>query len=357
MRLRTVVGGSVAEALEQVQKELGPNALVLETLTRDGRAEVVAADVERESAEDGLMRLRAELALLRRELKAETLRAGPAGPAGPAAETLVKPRLALVHERLAAVGLAPELQNRVLTICAAAPPEEGDPLDPARSTFVRNAVAGLVPGVGPAGSRKPRCFAFVGPPGAGKTTTIAKLAEQTARTAGRSLGLLTLDGERPGGGELLRATAERLGIPYRSLRGPEEIHAVLREGELPACILVDTAGLGPRDQNAVRALKENLRLPGQVAVHLVVPANLEPAALVASALAFKPLEPAAITFTKLDESERLGALVNLPAALSLPVAALCHGRSLKGDLTAASRPLVADVVLGRRDRTLEVVRR
>lgn len=349
MRLRTVVGHSVSEALSRVQKELGPNALVLETRTRDGRAEVVAADVEREKPTEGLMRLRAEVALLRRELGE---RNNPA-PESPPVQT----RLALVEKRLSEQDLHPELTTRVLEMIARAPNSEGDPIDPGKSTYARNAVAGLLPGIPPSGAAKPRCFVFVGPPGAGKTTTIAKLAEQTPRSAHRSLGILTLDGERPGSTEILRACSERLKVPMRTLRGPEEVEAALDSMAGQSTILLDTAGFSFRDRAAINALRERLRRPHQVAVHLVLPANLESMALRATARALECMKPSAITFTKLDETGRFGNLINLPVAMELPVAALCNGRSISGHLQPATRALVADLILGRRDSSLEKVRR
>ena len=351
MRLRTIVGKTVADALEKVQKELGPNALVLETTTEGGNAQVIAAEVERERPSDGLMRLRAEVALLRRELSSG---AKPEAPANP--QPTVLPRLARVERRLLEQDLRPELVARILKMVSKAPSAEGDPLDPARSDYCRNAVAGQVPGVKSNAAKPARCFAFVGPPGAGKTTTIAKLAEQTRHRGQRNLGILTLDGDRPGGSELLSACAERLGLPFQSVRGPEDIcQAIDALGKLKT-ILVDTAGLGFRDKAALNALRERLHLPNQRAVHLVLPANVESDASLATAASYGPLSPAAVVFTKVDETERFGNLINVPSALDLPVAALCYGRVLTDDLAPATRPMIADLVLGRRTHTLELVK-
>lgn len=357
MRLRTIVGKSVSDALRRVQEELGPGALVLETHTRDGKTEVVAAEVERERPTEGLMRLRAEVALLRRELAegSEAL-TGPREPSLPTRKPTVHPRLARVEQRLLEQDLRPDLVSRVLAMISKAPASEGSPLDPRKSDYCRNAVAGQVPGVSANGGKTARCFAFAGPPGAGKTTTIAKLAEQTRRRAGQSLGLLTLDGERPGGGALLSACAERLKIPFRSVRGPEDIQRAFESLGQPRTVLIDTAGLGFRDTAALNTLKERLQIPHQIAVHLVLPANVETDSLLGMAKAFRDLTPAAVVFTKIDETERFGNLVNVPAHLDLPVAALCHGRILTSDLAPATRPMIADLILGRRTPNLEIIR-
>jgi len=352
MRLRTFVADTVAGALRQVQQELGPNALVLETRTEGGSTEVIAAEVERERPSDGLMRLRAEVALLRRELSSGARTEPPANR-----QPAVQPRLAKMARRLLEQDLRPDLVTRILKMIARAPASEGDPLDPQSSDYCRNAVAGQVPGVRENGGKQARCFAFVGPPGAGKSTTIAKLAEQSRQSEKRGqrrMGLLTLDGGRPGGGELLKACAERLGLPFLSVQGADDVGRAISELGQMNTILVDTAGLGFRDNAALNVLRERLHRPNQLAIHLVLPAHLESDAGLAMATSFRPLFPAAVVFTKIDETERYGNLINIPAALDLPVAALCYGRVLTDDLAPATRAMIADLLLGRRTHTLEL---
>jgi len=379
MRLRTIVGTDVKDALERVQEQLGAQALVLETRTTAAGTEIVAAEVEREEPAEGVMRLRAELALLRKELA--SFRDGAAGTSGPSASSAsaktvhavepaqrVEPvvraappssriaeRLALVAQRLGEQGLSPDLLERVLDIASRAPADEGSPLDPARSDYCLNAVAGLLPGLGPKAAHTARCYAFVGPGGSGKTTTIAKLATARARSGDRSFGIVTLDGERPGGSEVLERTADRIKVPFARVRGAQDLTLALDElgGDRgPRMILVDTAGTGPRETAALGALKEKLRLPGRVAVHLVLPANLEEQSMCAAGARFRDFAPSSLVFTKVDETHRLGALVNLPAAMELPVVAIGHGESVESDLAPATRRLIAEIVLGRRPRSV-----
>lgn len=359
MRLRTIKGSSVSDALRQVQEELGPNALVLETRTGEDSTEVIAADVEREEPAEGLMRLRAELALLRRELAqrgAREVQAVPA-PATSGDAPAVQPHLVKVAARLREQEVHPQLVERVLKMLESAARSGGGPIDPRSSEFCRNAVAGLIPGIPASVAKKVRCYAFVGPPGAGKTTTIAKLAEQSRGAGDRSFGIITLDGDRPGAAELLAASAGRLGFPYAVVRGPDDILSVIDRLGNPKTVLIDTAGHGFRENAALVALRERLRMPHQVAVHLVLPASMESRALRATAGAFSRLGPASLVFTKIDETQVLGNLLNLPVALSLPVAALGHGPSIRGDLARATRKLIAELVLGRRTTNLEGARK
>lgn len=357
MRLKTFVGASMAEALDRVQKELGADALVLETRSRGDATEIVAAEVEREEPAEGVMKLRAEVALLRRDLERLAPGAQPAPLPMPAAEAAPgtpqeAPRLRPIASRLRAMGVSEPLLRRILDLVANAPAAEGDPIDPRKSPFTLSAVAGMLPGIGPTPEKTARCFAFVGPGGAGKTTTIAKLVEQRAAKGDKNFAVLSLDADRPGGADLLAKQADRLGIAFAAVRGSLDIQRALEVVGAPRLVLIDTAGIGPRESVALDALRERLGDESKVAVHLVLPANLEEQAMQMSARSFQPMKPSTLVFTKVDETARLGSLLNVPVALELPIAALGHGRSLDGHLAPGTRRLVAELVLGLRPPTM-----
>ena len=86
---------------------------------------------------------------------------------------------------------------------------------------------------------------FVGPPGAGKTTTIAKIAAQERARGGRRLGLVAADGFRVGAVEQLRTYAEVIGAPFRVARSTDELSRELdRNNRLP--VLAPRSGASRR---------------------------------------------------------------------------------------------------------------
>ena len=87
---------------------------------------------------------------------------------------------------------------------------------------------------------------FVGPPGVGKTTTIAKLAAQERLRNGRRITLISADGYRVGAAEQLRLYAEVIGAPFVAARSGPELDNALGTTSVP--VLVDTAGRAPRDR-------------------------------------------------------------------------------------------------------------
>lgn len=409
MRLKTIVSPSVSHALEQVNLELGPHALILETEQEGELTRIVAADVEREEPIEGLMRLRAEIALLRRELQqqneiiralvvrtrengmaysqsvvANTVHANPihanpihanpaqANPArsiaapstGVPSNAIVRPtrtatvatnpealasraRFAFLERRLREQGVRGDLIERVLTLCVDAPPSEGDPLQPTKSEWCVTALAGVMPGIGPAGNRKARCFVFVGPPGSGKSTMLAKLLQQSKSPDHAGLAVISLD-DRAASNVLLQRTTQRLRVRHAVARGAEDLVRVIKDLNEPKTLLIDTAGYSSRERRAIAALRERMPQAGQVVVHLVLGGDQDDATTVAAARSFADASPSALLLTRLDLATRFGGIVNASAALSLPIAALGHGAALAGDLTVPNRRQVAELVLGRR---------
>jgi flagellar biosynthesis protein FlhF len=91
-------------------------------------------------------------------------------------------------------------------------------------------------------------FAFIGPTGVGKTTTIAKIAARCALKYGaKNVGLITTDCYRIGGQEQLRTYARILGVPVRVAKTHDELNDAIESLIDRRFILIDTAGMNQRD--------------------------------------------------------------------------------------------------------------
>ncbi|WP_161989471.1 AAA family ATPase, partial [Xanthomonas perforans] len=107
-------------------------------------------------------------------------------------------------------------------------------------------------------------IALVGPTGAGKTTTIAKLAQRfAAQHAPRDVALVTTDTQRVGGREQLHSYGRQLGIAVHEADSAESLLDLLERLRDYKLVLIDTAGMGQRDR-ALAAQLNWLRAAQQV---------------------------------------------------------------------------------------------
>ena len=156
---------------------------------------------------------------------------------------------------------------------------------------------------------------FVGPPGAGKTTTIAKIAARERAQRGRRLSLLAADGFRVGAVEQLRLYADLIGSPFAVARTPAEIERSLAATASP--ILVDTAGRSIGDARALEVAERLSSLPG-VRTHVVLPAgsSIRQAARLLDAYGARARR---VVLTRLDEGDSVAPLLKLIAERDLHV--------------------------------------
>ncbi len=192
-------------------------------------------------------------------------------------------------------------------------------------------------------------IALVGPTGAGKTTTAAKLAARFAqRHRARDVALVTTDTERPGATEQLHILGRRLGVTVCEANGPEALNDALDQLADYPLVLVDTAGHGLRDRSLLGQILW-LRAAKRVRSLLVLPANSNAHDLGEVVRRYRPASPEGVVLTKLDETGRLGTSLSVLVQHGLSLAYTTDGQQIPTDLAAADPTrLVA---------TLEKVRR
>jgi flagellar biosynthesis protein FlhF len=178
--------------------------------------------------------------------------------------------------------------------------------------------------------------AVVGPTGAGKTTTIAKLAARWCMQHGsQDLALVSTDGYRIGAREQLNTYARILGAPMHAANGAKELARVLERLKSKKLILIDTAGMGPRDVRLTEQLAALKYGASGARILLALPAQSEGHALDEIVCAFVRVKPAACVLTKVDEAASLGAAISTVLRHKLKIAYVCDGQRVPEDLHAA----------------------
>jgi flagellar biosynthesis protein FlhF len=183
--------------------------------------------------------------------------------------------------------------------------------------------------------------AVVGPTGAGKTTTIAKLAARWCMLHGsQDLALVSTDGYRIGAREQLMTYARILGAPMYTANSGQELGRVLQRLKSKKLILIDTAGMGPRDVRLSEQLAALKLGAARARVLLALPAQGEGHALEEIVRAFARVTPAACILTKVDEAASLGGALSAVLRHKLQIAYVCDGQRVPEDLHAANQKRV-----------------
>ncbi|HET6397884.1 MAG TPA: flagellar biosynthesis protein FlhF, partial [Pseudoxanthomonas sp.] len=179
-------------------------------------------------------------------------------------------------------------------------------------------------------------IALVGPTGAGKTTTIAKLAARFVAEHGpRDIALVTTDTARIGGREQLHGYGRQLGIAVHEADSDAALIQLLQRLQDYRVVLVDTAGLGQRDR-ALASQLNWLRAARQVSTLLVLPANSHYADLDEVVRRFGAARPQGVVLTKVDETGRLGSALSVVVDHQLPLTWIADGQRVPEDLHRAN---------------------
>jgi flagellar biosynthesis protein FlhF len=184
---------------------------------------------------------------------------------------------------------------------------------------------------------------FIGPPGVGKTTTIAKIAAQARARGARRFRLVAADGYRVGAVEQLRLYADIIGSPFVVARTPDEVTAAVTGSKLP--VLVDTPGLSPANEEAAAFFAALAALPA-VQTHLVVPGNTSPRDFDRIWQRFALAGADRVVMSKVDEAETVMPLVRALRERDVPVSLIGLGQRVPEDLVEGEPETIAACLLG-----------
>jgi flagellar biosynthesis protein FlhF len=264
MRIKLIRAPSMNEAMAMLRAELGDDALILGSRR-------VGAGVELTAALDPL------------DSKAQALE--------PFSRVVLPPSC---HDALASHGVPPAVMAQI----------SGATLEDALGQFLRFGSLDWE-----------RLLMAVGPPGAGKTMTIAKLATRLVMQGDAPL-VITTDGERAGAAEQLAAFTRMLNLILVVADHPVALARALASRRPGVKVLIDMPGIDPFNESAADELQA-ASITAQPAMVLVMPAGLDVSEATDLAMGFAALGVRHLVPTRLDVSRRLGAVVAAAAAAGL----------------------------------------
>ncbi len=180
--------------------------------------------------------------------------------------------------------------------------------------------------------RSTRVVHFVGPTGVGKTTTIAKLAAEQTLKAGRKVGFITSDTYRIAAVDQLRTYATILNVPLEVVFSPSEVSRAFRQLEEKDLVFMDTAGRNFRNELYVSEVNSLLQSGNESETYLVLSLTGKFSDMSAVAEQFSVYGVQRVLFTKQDETNAYGAILNLALEKGLKPTYVAYGQTVPDDI-------------------------
>jgi flagellar biosynthesis protein FlhF len=176
-------------------------------------------------------------------------------------------------------------------------------------------------------------YALIGPTGVGKTTTVAKLAARcVVRHGADKVALLTTDSYRIGGHEQLRIYGKLLGVPVRAIKDAEDLQLTLSELRNKHMVLIDTVGMGQRDQMVAEQVAMLSNCGCEVKRMLLLNATGSGDTLDDVVRAYQGNGLQGCIITKVDEAVSLGVVLDAVIRHKLALHYVANGQKVPEDL-------------------------
>lgn len=184
-------------------------------------------------------------------------------------------------------------------------------------------------------SNGPAIFTFLGPTGVGKTTTLAKLAAHLKIKRQIELGIISLDTYRIGAVAQLRTYADILEVPFSVAQNKAELTAALKGFRHCDAVLVDTTGRNYLNREHVVSLQSIFDKTQRFSHFLVLSATGKDEDIKQTILHFRQMDINSLIFTKLDETVHHGCMLNQLLRFNYPISYMGTGQRVPEDIEPA----------------------
>jgi flagellar biosynthesis protein FlhF len=187
---------------------------------------------------------------------------------------------------------------------------------------------------------------FLGPSGAGKTSTMIKLASHLVMKENKTVALISTDNIKLGAEQEVRLYSQILNLPFISIRNSYDWQKILPHLDEVDCVLVDTAGLSLSTDSERKYLEEIMTSTGHKSTkHLVLSTLTDPKLIDDYITNYLDLEITDICFTGLDQVAKPGIIFNVNHKYKLPLFSFGLGSKIPEDFEFATPERVVDLIL------------
>lgn len=187
---------------------------------------------------------------------------------------------------------------------------------------------------------------FIGPTGVGKTTTLAKIAGKLVMEGKYNIGLITSDTYRIAAIEQLRVYSDILQLPLKIIYNEEDMYKALVNLNDKDIILVDTAGRNHKEIQEGDEIFKAMNSIKNKEVFLVLSCTTEYKILQSIIKQYNFIPDYKIIFTKVDECENLGNILNVKMLTNKPLSYITTGQNVPDDIELINREKIVNSLLG-----------
>lgn len=358
MRMKQITAPTMQEALHIARRDLGDEAVLLETRKLSGGRGVTvvfAVDEEEENSFAHPTAANTKIPPIPVNIPSRTFneeishkpRAKSVPATSPTATSLPHPAHDLIAHELLAHAMPEELAERMMqTVRLQKIPSA--PLQDAAETLLSQALSTHLKfhPIHTGDKHYPaRALMFIGPHGAGKTSTIAKLATQLTLAKKRVV-LISTDMEHMGAAEAMQALSDLLKCELHRFDKRALLREMVKQTLGDAWVLIDSAGVNIYEFAQMKKLGELAGLQGIEPI-LTCPAGMdaEEAQEMAGVFSFLPIERVIVTRT--DATRRLSSLFSVLSAGGYALSNMTSSTSPSDACTAMSAPALSRLILRR----------